>query len=60
MLVPQSYEPRLLLLDYNFLRADDTRSDPAEITDTVHCYKFVSRTIPSRILISYDPTENNP
>lgn len=60
MLVPLSYEPFLLLQDYNFLNVEGTWSDPAEITDDVHAHKFTNHEHNTRILIAYDPTENNP
>jgi hypothetical protein len=55
-----AYEPTMLAWDYNFIPVNGTLNDPAEVTDTIHCYKFVNHEFNTRILIAYDPTENEP
>jgi len=60
MKVPLHYEPYLLLNDYNLLKVEGTRSDPAEITNDNHCYKFVNLDYATRILVNFDPKKMNP
>lgn len=55
MLAGPDYEAYYLCWTLGMFPFDDTLYDAADVTDELHCYKFVSPEFSSRVLISLDP-----
>lgn len=60
MLVPDDYLPIYLMHDLGFMCETDLRSDLATTGDATSSIKFVSPSLNSRVIINYDPAENDP